>query len=368
MSRAFRLRHRRLDLLSSTLAPTLLSRDTFRAACFERDGHRCVWCGATKVKLDAHHIIERRLWPDQGMYLNNAASLCDQEGAGCHMLAEQTLITPEHLRERAGITQVLLPPQFVVDEAIDKWGNQVVSNGRRLPGELFHDDAVQKVLSEALVLHLFDAAVKYPRTCHWPHSPGAGADDSFIESMDHFAGREVVVTAKLDGENTTMTHETCYARSLDSGYHPSRTRVMALHAALRYQIDPGVRICGENLTARHTIAYNNLPGPFVVFAVYDRRNICLSWDDTVLWAQVLDLPVAPVLYRGVYDEKQLLSLADVPPTEWANEAEGWVCRLDTEIPYRQWRNAAVKHVRAGHVQDDQGHWMTRTDVSENAFA
>jgi 5-methylcytosine-specific restriction endonuclease McrA len=45
----------------------LLTRDEFRNAVFERDGHRCVICGNEAregVRLDAHHIIERRLWTD----------------------------------------------------------------------------------------------------------------------------------------------------------------------------------------------------------------------------------------------------------------------------------------------------------------
>ena len=42
----------------------LLTRDEFRNKVFERDRRRCVICGATNfdARLDAHHIIERRLW------------------------------------------------------------------------------------------------------------------------------------------------------------------------------------------------------------------------------------------------------------------------------------------------------------------
>ena len=52
----------------------LLSRDDFRELTFQRDGHRCVLCGAPAQ--DAHHIIERRLFPDGGYYLGNGASVC----------------------------------------------------------------------------------------------------------------------------------------------------------------------------------------------------------------------------------------------------------------------------------------------------
>ena len=42
----------------------LLTRDEFRRQVFERDGNKCVFCD--RPAKDAHHIIERRLWPDAG--------------------------------------------------------------------------------------------------------------------------------------------------------------------------------------------------------------------------------------------------------------------------------------------------------------
>jgi len=61
--------------------PQLLSRTEFREGVFERDKLKCVICGAPAV--DAHHIIERRLFPDGGYYLDNGSSLCGD----CHMKA-----------------------------------------------------------------------------------------------------------------------------------------------------------------------------------------------------------------------------------------------------------------------------------------
>lgn len=34
---------------------TLLSRDDFKTACFERDNHTCIFCNEPSV--DAHHIF-----------------------------------------------------------------------------------------------------------------------------------------------------------------------------------------------------------------------------------------------------------------------------------------------------------------------
>ena len=45
---------------------------------------------------------------------------------------------------------------------------------------------------------------KYPRTYHVPWSPGTTSDDRLLKSVDQFVGKRVVVTEKMDGENTTM--------------------------------------------------------------------------------------------------------------------------------------------------------------------
>jgi hypothetical protein len=75
----------------------LLSRDEFREGVFKRDKYKCVCCKAEGQ--DAHHIIERRLFPDGGYYLGNGATLCGD----CHLKAEQTLISCEEIRQVAGI-------------------------------------------------------------------------------------------------------------------------------------------------------------------------------------------------------------------------------------------------------------------------
>lgn len=188
----------------------LLTRDEFRASVLRRDGYKCILCGDVErpgVRLDAHHIMERRLFSDGGYYLDNGATLCDRSDdgdAGCHMKAEQTLVSCEELRDITGSLAVL-PEHLYRDQKYDKWANPILDDGRRLRGELFHDESVQKVLSQ--VLHLFTDRVKYPRTYHLPNSPGATSDDRIMKDPDRcFEDREIVVTEKMDGENCVAGH------------------------------------------------------------------------------------------------------------------------------------------------------------------
>lgn len=330
----------------------LLSRDVFRAAVFSRDAHRCVACG--DPGRDAHHIVERRLWPDGGYYLRNGATVCE----ACHLRAERTLISCEELRIRCGIDGALLPPHLSADGRYDKWGNVILPDGHRLCGELFDDPSVQRVL--APVLHLFNfGRVKYPRTYHLPWSPGATRDDRVLDDLSGLEGREVVVTVKYDGECTSLYSDGLHARSLDYEPHPSRSRLRALHASLAHEIPAGWRVCGENVYARHSIHYQNLPAHFLVFSVWDARNRCLPWHETVEWAALLGLASVPALYRGVWDEQVVRAL--YRPTFEGDELEGYVVRLAESFHYRDFRRSTAKYVRAGHVQTDQN-WMRQAVV------
>lgn len=328
----------------------LLSRDEFRNAVFERDKHKCVICGASAQ--DAHHILERRLWPDGGYYLENGASLC----GSCHIKAEQTLLSCDQIREAAGISKIVLPEDLHCDEAYDKWGNIILSNGNRLKGPLFFDENVQKIL--APVLDTFCSYVKYPRTYHLPWSEVVTADDKVLSSVDHFDSKPVVVTIKLDGEQSSLYRDYYHARSIDGRSHPSRDWLKNLHARICYDIPEGWRVCGENLFAKHTIHYHNLDTYFMVFSIWNDKNVCLNWEDTVEWCKLLDLKHVPVLYEGFWCEEAMRHHMYKPIYD-QDPVEGYVVRIADSFPYAAFKNSVAKYVNGKFHNDLQSrhHWM-----------
>lgn len=330
----------------------LLTRDDFREGVFARDGHACVICG--EPAQDAHHVIERRLFPDGGYYLDNGASLCGAH----HVAAETTELSCEEVRRAAGIERVVLPPHLYSDQEYDKWGNPVLANGQRLKGDLFWDESVQKILAQGGALRLFSDYVKYPRTYHLPWSPSVGKDDRVLADLSAFEGREVVVTEKMDGENTTMYSDYIHARSVDGRSHPTRGWVKRIHAEKGWQIPAGWRVCGENLYARHSIAYDGLPSYFLLFSVWDERNECLSWDETVEWAALLDFQTVPVLYRGPWDEQRVREVGEALDPD---RSEGYVVRVADPFSYGEFRSVVGKYVREGHVHT-HGQWMREAPV------
>ncbi len=203
--------------------------------------------------------------------------------------------------------------------------------------------------------------VKYPRTRHLPWSPGSTTDDIFADSLLPFEGLRVIVTEKMDGENTSLYRDGLHARSIDGRHHPSRNWVKALHGSIAHHIPEGWRVCGENLYAQHSVAYHQLPSYFLLFSIWDDDNRCLGWDETVTWASRLGLDHVPVLYDGLFNATTLREMS--PDTEIS---EGYVVRIAESFPYTAFPQAVAKWVRANHVQSDE-HWMHKTIVP-NALA
>lgn len=300
----------------------LLTRDDFREQVFKRDRYQCVYCG--KNAVDAHHILERKLFPDGGYYLDNGASLCSEH----HIEAEQGVITCEELRALIGITNPVLPPGLLEGIVYDKWGKAI-------------DDDSPKYR-------------KYPRTFHLPWSEKASEDDKILSSLDSFIGRQIVQTVKLDGENTTMYRDKIHARSIDGKFHPSQDWVRGLWASIAYEIPIGWRICGENVYAKHTIEYNNLETFFYVYSIWNEKNIALSWDETKEYAELFGLKTAPLMFRGLFDvdniKNAFKTYFDGDPVE------GYVIRLCDSFHYNDFSKSVAKFVSNDFVISENKHW------------
>lgn len=198
---------------------------------------------------------------------------------------------------------------------------------------------------------------KYGRTPHLPWSLGRTDDDKVLKDTNHFQGKEIVITEKMDGENTSLYFDGyTHARSIDSGNHESRNWLKQWWSERYWKLqDNTFRICGENLYAQHSIRYENLPSYFLGFSMW-QNDICLSWEETITYFQLLDIEPVNVIYKGEYDEnliKQIILDSDL--------TEGYVIRLTEEFSYKDFSKSIAKYVRKNHVQSDK-HWMHKTVI------
>lgn len=189
---------------------------------------------------------------------------------------------------------------------------------------------------------------KYPKTFHLPWSPGLQNDDRRMPVFP-FDDKEVVITEKMDGENTTMYHDHIHARSLDSAHHESRDWVKMFWGTIRHDIPPRLRICGENVFAEHSIHYNDLRSYFLGFSVWE-GDVCLDWDTTMEYFELLGITPVPIIYEGTYYEwieDEIISDMDL------NKQEGYVIRLRESFSMNDFQTSVGKYVRKGHVQTDE---------------
>ncbi len=321
---------------------------SFKKEVLIRANYRCEICGFSEAV--AHQIICNELFNNGGFHINNGVALC----ISCQNRALKTQLSVRQLREAAQISDPLIPPGFNERDQIDRWGNVILPNKLRMHGPLFGDPRVAKFLED---VHFTDL-VRYPSTPHFPWSAnvtaGTAKRDRVLANTDHFLESEMVVTEKMDGENTTIYHGGyCHARSPDGGNHSSRDWVKALAAKIGWEIPKGWRICGENLYAKHSVYYEDLSSYFQLFSIWDENNRALSWTDTLEWAQLLGVQTVHVIYRGRFDEQILKKLANSINTE---TSEGYVARITDGFSYHMFPHCVAKWVRPFHVQTST-HWM-----------
>lgn len=179
-------------------------------------------------------------------------------------------------------------------------------------------------------------------------------DDRIIDSIEIFKDKDIIISVKMDGECTSLYKDKIHARSINYSPHPSRSWIKSLHANINSNIPKGWRIVGENLYAKHSIKYNNLDSYFLVFAIFNERNICLSWADTKTYSILLGLQTVPVLYKGLWGinkvKQSFYKEYDGDPME------GYVVRLANSFAYHEYSQNVAKYVRQNHVQTDE-HWI-----------
>lgn len=113
----------------------LLTREEFKKQVFTRTNGKCCVPGCTCDAVDAHHIMDRKLWNDGGYYLSNGAALCEKH----HWDAEKGIITPKNCYDYMKIDILPRTP----DKIIEKYKNKV-TNYDSLYRSVFFDGIIDK--------------------------------------------------------------------------------------------------------------------------------------------------------------------------------------------------------------------------------
>lgn len=204
---------------------------------------------------------------------------------------------------------------------------------------------------------------KYNRTFHVPWSKGATNDDKIATDLSSLINVEIVITEKIDGSNTSLESKGCFART-HSGppAHASFDGLKALHSQVKYKIPDNLQLFGEWCYALHSIAYSELPGYFMLFNVRGYSNeetVWASWEEVEMWAQEIEVPTVPVLFKGICKSvNELMSLTEsfmIQPSKCGGIREGVVVRIASSFTDKEFCSCVMKCVRANHVQTSE-HW------------
>lgn len=204
--------------------------------------------------------------------------------------------------------------------------------------------------------------IKYPKTFHFEYSENISNDDKVLKDDNAFKNMKCIVgSIKMDGENTSVySNGYIHARSIDGNHHSSQDWLKGYIQNWFYKIPNGWRICGENLYAKHTIAYefDSQYDYFQIFGIYDENNNCLPWLDVLEFCEENNLKTVPIFYLGQYDKDKILNKFNEFKkfkNGMGQEVEGFVIRNLDGFSYDEFQNNVGKFVRKNHVQTDQ-HW------------
>lgn len=206
---------------------------------------------------------------------------------------------------------------------------------------------------------------KYNRSFHFPFSKGATNDDKINENVLSLINVPIIISEKMDGSNASLESTGCFART-HSGppTHASFDGLKALHATVKHKIPNNIQLFGEWLYAKHSIWYSELPHYFLMFNVRQLGdlNIWLSWEEVELWADEIEVPTVPVLFRGIVKSEQELreTIENFMNCEsiCGGIREGIVARVAREFSDLEFSSCLLKCVRHNHVETSE-HWKNQ---------
>ena len=216
-------------------------------------------------------------------------------------------------------------------------------------------------------------SAKYPRTFHFPFSPGKSNDDKVQHDLSFLLNTPLVITEKMDGSCVSMSSTDIFART-HSGppKHKSFDSAKAIHASIKHLMPEGLDFFGEYVYAKHSIEYTELPGYFLLFGIRDNfaskdMPFWRSWKTVEDWAEQLGLNTVPALEKTTLSsEKELQNIVEKHMKQsslYGNTREGVVVRRVLPFSDREFSKAVLKMVRFGHIGGGDSHWLNKKIIS-----
>lgn len=214
--------------------------------------------------------------------------------------------------------------------------------------------------------------IKFPRTHHlFVTSKNIDRDDLVMDKRDAeiFYSKNVTIEEKIDGANLGFSLDKDTMKVLAQ----NRSHYVTCESASQWtMLDAWVEdhpklfdvlsgdfvLYGEWMYARHSVAYDGLPGYFIAFDIYDTKNKCfLSILERNKRLSGTNIPIIKTIASGKFSKDDLTKLLD-KPSQYRTDGsclEGIYIRIDDQDKLL----ARTKVVRSDFIQQIGEHWSGR---------
>jgi hypothetical protein len=215
---------------------------------------------------------------------------------------------------------------------------------------------------------------KFPRTSHIYNLGSATRDDLLLDKQDIelFLSKEITIEEKIDGANLGLRMNDDYLiecqnrskivnSSTQSQFSNLDTWIKNNYTDLFLILEnKNLILFGEWMQAKHSIFYDNLPGYFIAFDIYDINE--KQFYSRSKFSEILEqtsIPIINVLFKGVIGSKDNLLKLLKTESKYANQnIEGLYLRIDKDDVLE----SRSKLVSAEFIQGIEEHWSSKTMI------
>eukprot|EP01080_Neovahlkampfia_damariscottae_P003823 gene3823-6984_t len=220
--------------------------------------------------------------------------------------------------------------------------------------------------------------IKFPRTHHLiVLSKNVDRDDLFMDKTEAkpYYTETVTIEEKIDGANLglSLDPETLKILAQNRSHHitsKSATHWKGIdtwideHKSLYDVLSPHFILFGEWVYAKHSVAYDKLPGYFIAFDIYDKKNQkFLSIQERNKKLKGTEIPIIKTIATGKFTKEEYLKFLETSSFyKSKGNLEGIYLRIDEGDFLKQ----RCKIVREDFIQQIEQHWSTM-EIEKNTI-
>ena len=173
--------------------------------------------------------------------------------------------------------------------------------------------------------------VKYPTIASLPWSEN-NKNNLTLLKMDGYFNKKIIIT-KLNNRPPISIYSDGYVHGVSTITTPIyKEQYNDLLKEVYSELEEGWRVCGYLTKQKKAF--------ITIDSIWNNKNECLSWEDTVEWCEILGLELPEILYKGIYNKEELLYVQLFKIIEGLDY--GYLIRSSEKIHYAEFAYKVAK--------------------------